>query len=179
MRTILVRLAMAIFCLTIIGVLFGKPTDIKPVPQDKAASAAYRDGLFLGKRDAVAGSKPSPLKSRWSAGSDREAFAQGYFRGYMIDGAAIAKTRWAPQSIDNQGFADGRLEGMLDRENAREFDLASKEKFRNPAGACAESENDSCTQAYRDAYATGYQHGYYQPDGKTAQRTRISLPQNV
>jgi hypothetical protein len=178
MRTILVRLAMAVFCLAIIGALFGEPTKTKPATQATASSAAYRDGLFLGERDALAGTKPSPVKSRWSTDADRQSFAQGYFHGYMIDGVAIAKARWVPQAVDNQGFADGRLEGMLDRENARKFDLSSKDKFRNPAGACSGSD-EGCAQAYRNAYATGYQHGYYQPDGKTAQRTRISLPQNV
>jgi len=178
MRTILVRLAMAVFCLAVFGALFGKPIETKPVVPDTAANAAYRDGLFLGKRDALAGTKPSPVKSRWSSDADRQAFAQGYFRGYMVDGAAIAKALWVPQAIDNQGFADGRLEGMLDRENARKFDLSSKDKFRNPVSACGGSD-ESCAQAYRDAYATGYQHGYYQADGKAAKGTRVGLPRNV
>lgn len=47
-----------------------------------ATDAAYRDGLFLGKFDAQSGRVRRVCVGRWSAETDRAAFASGYKDGY-------------------------------------------------------------------------------------------------
>lgn len=47
-----------------------------------ASKAAFRDGLFLGHRDAAQQRDRHAAIGRWSAGSDREAFRSGYDEAY-------------------------------------------------------------------------------------------------
>jgi hypothetical protein len=56
-------------------------------PQGSSAStqevsAAFRDGLYSGRRDAQRGVAPHVSTGRWSAQDDRESFAAGYQKGY-------------------------------------------------------------------------------------------------
>jgi hypothetical protein len=48
-----------------------------------ATSAAFRDGLYLGKLTAKQGGRPHISAGRWSSESDRAAFAQGYQEGFQ------------------------------------------------------------------------------------------------
>jgi hypothetical protein len=48
----------------------------------QATNAAFRDGLFLGQRDAKEGRQHQPTTSRWTAEADRRDFAAGYRLGY-------------------------------------------------------------------------------------------------
>lgn len=45
--------------------------------------AAYRDGLFLGQRDAHQGRLRHVSAGRWSASADRAMFTSGYELGYV------------------------------------------------------------------------------------------------
>jgi len=45
---------------------------------DQLLSAAYRDGLYVGKLAAQRGEQRLAPVGRWSAQSDREAFLAGY-----------------------------------------------------------------------------------------------------
>jgi hypothetical protein len=45
---------------------------------DPSLSAAYRDGLYVGKLAAQRGEQRLAPVGRWSAQSDREAFLAGY-----------------------------------------------------------------------------------------------------
>lgn len=47
-----------------------------------ATNGAYRDGLFLGSRDAQSGNVHRVCIGRWSMQTDRAAFASGYEDGY-------------------------------------------------------------------------------------------------
>jgi len=47
-----------------------------------AANAAFRDGLFLGHRDAAEQRNRHAAIGRWAASSDRDAFRTGYDEGY-------------------------------------------------------------------------------------------------
>jgi len=49
---------------------------------DRAADAAYRDGLYLGQRDARQGRERHIAVGRWSTPGDRESFKAGYEAGY-------------------------------------------------------------------------------------------------
>ena len=174
---------MAVFSLVAVIAMFGGGKANPPNSAGLAVNAAFRDGVYLGRRDAEAGSKPSPLKSRWNSEADRRAFAAGYFQGYMVEVPVKSAGRWIPQPIDNKGFEDGRQDGIADRESAQMFNLRVKERFRNPAMGCAQAGGDvqACAGRYRDAYMTGYQHGYYQIGGRmTPPRARkTNRPQNV
>jgi hypothetical protein len=45
-------------------------------------NAAYRDGLYLGKRDAEQGRSEHISSGRWAQAQDRESFASGYRQAY-------------------------------------------------------------------------------------------------
>jgi hypothetical protein len=49
---------------------------------DHAASAPFRDGLYLGKLAAQRGEPVHVATGRWSADNDRTLFAAGYEQGY-------------------------------------------------------------------------------------------------
>jgi len=60
-----------------------------PNPQESNAatqetSAAFRDGLYSGRRDAKLGVAPHVSTGRWSTQGDRESFAAGYKKGYGV-----------------------------------------------------------------------------------------------
>jgi hypothetical protein len=176
-KTLFGCFAVAILSFAALSLTGGKSV---PPTADPTMSAAFRDGVYLGQREAQSGSKPNPLKSRWNSEEDRRSFAAGYYRGYMIEGVPTAATHWVPQPIDNQGFEVGKLDGMADRENARPFDLRSKVK--SPTSACSDHgiRANSCQQ-FREAYVIGYQHGYYKVDASTAgsRHNGIDRPQYV
>jgi hypothetical protein len=51
---------------------------------------AYRDGLYLGKLDALAGREARAAVGRWGHQADRELFRAGYSEGYA---QAMAKVQ--------------------------------------------------------------------------------------
>jgi hypothetical protein len=53
-------------------------------------SAAYCDGLYLGKIDAAQGREAHVAVGRWAQPQDREAFAAAYRRAYLEKIAALA-----------------------------------------------------------------------------------------
>ncbi len=46
------------------------------------ADAAFRDGLYLGRLAAEAGSEPHVARGRWATLGDRALFSAGYQEGY-------------------------------------------------------------------------------------------------
>jgi hypothetical protein len=58
----------------------------------QASSAAFRDGLHLGKFDAASGRTRHLSVGRWSADSNRASFIAGYQAGYQgVNGLEVAK----------------------------------------------------------------------------------------
>jgi hypothetical protein len=49
-----------------------------------ATNAAYRDGLFQGRLAASQNLEPRIPMGRWSAQTDKDAFATGYHDGYAL-----------------------------------------------------------------------------------------------
>jgi hypothetical protein len=47
-----------------------------------ATNAAYRDGLYMGKRDADQGRANHAAVGRWSSTQDRAQYQTGYEQGY-------------------------------------------------------------------------------------------------
>jgi hypothetical protein len=48
----------------------------------QVGSAAFRDGLYLGKLDSEHGNTPHVAVGRWSRANDRVSFAEGYNQAY-------------------------------------------------------------------------------------------------
>jgi hypothetical protein len=48
----------------------------------QVGSAAFRDGLYLGKLDSEHGNTPHVAVGRWSRANDRVSFAEGYTQAY-------------------------------------------------------------------------------------------------
>ena len=53
-------------------------------------SAAYRDGLYLGKRDATQNRPEHTVTGRWTQLKDKELFASGYHQAYLSETARIS-----------------------------------------------------------------------------------------
>ena len=60
-------------------------------------SAAYRDGLYQGRRTATAGKKAVIVTTHWSSADDLEAFRTGYLEGY----SHVARNEAKPASVEN------------------------------------------------------------------------------
>src|SRR5216683_1844485 len=62
----------------------GQPRPFPVIEADAshAASAAYRDGLYLGRLAAAQGSPIRVASGRWATDGDRTLFAAGYRQGY-------------------------------------------------------------------------------------------------
>jgi hypothetical protein len=61
-------------------------------------SAAFRDGLYSGRRDAKRGIAPHVATGRWSTQGDRASFATGYKKGYDESIAMPAPLEPAPKA---------------------------------------------------------------------------------
>ena len=53
-------------------------------------SGAYRDGLYLGKRDATQNRPEQTATGRWTQQQDKELFATGYHQAYLSERARIS-----------------------------------------------------------------------------------------
>src|SRR5258708_28204465 len=80
---------------TVLGVLAGGSATLQAIRYNghptapvfeadtsRDASAAFRDGLYLGKLAAQQGSPIRVTSGRWATDSDRTLFAAGYRQGY-------------------------------------------------------------------------------------------------
>jgi hypothetical protein len=63
------------------------------------ASAAYCDGLYVGKLDAQQGREAHAGVGRWSEQQDKELFASGYRRAYLETVAALVQNHPASQTV--------------------------------------------------------------------------------
>jgi uncharacterized protein with FMN-binding domain len=60
-------------------------------------SAAYRDGLYQGRRTATAGKKAVIVTTHWSSAEDLDSFRAGYLEGY----SHVSRSQAKPVSADN------------------------------------------------------------------------------
>src|SRR6202050_3795236 len=77
---IALALALCVGIAAIAGSSSHNPEDSNATTQE--ASAAFRDGLYSGTRDAQRGAAPHVAAARWSTQADRVAFTAGYEKGY-------------------------------------------------------------------------------------------------
>lgn len=62
-------------------------------------SAAYRDGLYLGRRDAEQGREEHVTSGRWAQLEDKALFAAGYRQAYLVETAErLVRTKHASQA---------------------------------------------------------------------------------
>ena len=126
-------------------------------------SAAYRDGMYLGKLDVENGRKPHLTTSRWVSQTDRSAFLAGYEAAYGKVGDAYSSDGQTASTAELMGFHDGMSDGTQHRQTSKQFQVDKTENFRHAdRGFASGGENATKYQEiYRQAYANGYQRAYY------------------
>jgi hypothetical protein len=87
-------------CLTVLALFAGaaarlrtdrpSPSPVIVTDASRDASAAFRDGLYLGKLAARQGNPMRVASGRWSTSDDRALFAVGYQQGYHESVASLA-----------------------------------------------------------------------------------------
>lgn len=113
---------------------------------EEATNAAFRDGMFQGKLDIQNGRKLHLSSGRWRTDADRTSFIAGYHQALRENHPNALKKLSAAEIA---AYRDGVNDGSAHRQNSRPFQAAKTAAHANPAE--------------RQAYATGYQVGYYVP----------------
>jgi hypothetical protein len=131
-----------------------------------ALNAAFRDGIYQAKLDDQLGRKPSFSTGRWISDADRKSFLAGYEMGLESAQAAGA----LPKGAEIVGYRDGMVDGAEARRRRQPFALrtsiARAAQTRSAAGGQHGSE-------YLQAYANGYQYGYYGDERSLQSRLTI------
>jgi hypothetical protein len=142
--------------------------------------AAFRDGLFLGRRDAEQGRKPHLSTGRWSVAADRRLFVSGYLQAYgeMFGAAGDEPQAW--QVAEQRGYRDGITDGLKQRRGSKRFQASASENYARADRGHAERMGDASRykQLYREAYRTGYQQGYYGEEEKIESAKFAQLSQS-
>jgi hypothetical protein len=130
----------------------------------KQADAAYRDGAYQAKIDVERARKPHFSSGRWNSDQDRASFIAGYEQTYREMAETRSPKLVEPTAAEFTGFRDGVADGSRDRRAAQPFQVSRTDNYRK-----AEQAAD-----YRDAYANGYQEGYYASQQESADLRTIS-----
>lgn len=146
---------------------------------DRATNAAFRDGLYVGKLDAVQGKRPHLGSGRWANEADRRNYIDGYQRGFN----EVARSAGPDNQLhlaEMAGYRDGVLDGTADRNAGKRFQLSKNDNYRTATRGVAEREpeKERSRRAYRQGYANGYQQAYYGKkslDGRSAGDLSSSL----
>ncbi|MGD0426749.1 MAG: hypothetical protein ABSC10_08515 [Candidatus Acidiferrales bacterium] len=131
---------------------------------DVRMGAAFRDGLFLGRRDAESGRRRHLSSGRWSDDADRRFFVSGYLQGYREMYGQVASEEFLASMTDqHSGYRDGLADGLKDRQQSIPFRASATENYKHADRLYSADEGDSnqLQQFYRAAYCDGYQQAYY------------------
>lgn len=90
----------------------------EPVGPDDDNSAAFRDGSYLGARDANAGEVPHIALGRWSTEADRRGFIRGYKAAYEQTLIGLDRSKAMIQNV-SAAYRDGLFLGKRDAEQGR------------------------------------------------------------
>jgi hypothetical protein len=138
------------------------------------ADAAFRDGMFMGHLDANRGRKPHLACGRWRTDADRRSFVSGYAEAYgeKQSGDASGQLGYR-QVVEQRGYYDGVTDGLQQHRESMPFQAKATANYRRAGQGHSESSGDltHSEQAYREAYGTGYQQGYYGEMDKIATAT--------
>jgi hypothetical protein len=146
------------------AVVFTKgETAVRADTESLMVNAAYRDGLYQGKMDAKENQPPHLTSGRWSADADRGSYIAGYRSGYEQIGDYATGQEPASPTPAWIGFQDGLKDGKLQRAHSEQFQGSKTANYlRADRGySSSEGEPEQYQARYRDAYANGYQHGFY------------------
>jgi hypothetical protein len=126
-------------------------------------SAAFRDGMYLGKLDLENHRKPHLIASRWTDQADRTAFLAGYESAYGNVINAYGVNTAADSKAEIMGFHDGISDGLQHRQAAKQFQVIKTENYRRAdRGLTMGPVNaGNYQQNYRAAYVNGYQQAFY------------------
>lgn len=127
-------------------------------------NAAFRDGWFLARLDAVHGRNPHLTSGRWSTNEDRRLFVSGYLQAYReIRGDAGTEQLGSSQPAAQRGYRDGVSDGLQGRNESKSFLPNTTENYRKADRGYSASRGNlnEYKQAYREAYCNGYQLAYY------------------
>ena len=128
------------------------------------ADAAFRDGVFMGHLDADRGRKPLLACGRWRTDADRRSFVSGYVEAYRErqSGDTSGQLRYR-QLAEQRGYYDGLADGLQQHRESMPFQAKATTNYRRADQGYSEISGDLThyKQAYREAYGTGYQQGYY------------------
>jgi hypothetical protein len=145
-KQLLLTLTLLLITATILvtGVAAHMP-DISSSPE-QATNAAFRDGMFVGKLDIQNGRKLHLSSGRWQADADRKSFIAGYHQALRENHPDVLQKLNASEMA---AYREGVMDGNAHRQSSRPFRAAKTAPH--------------ATRAERQAYATGYQVGYYVP----------------
>ncbi len=142
----------------------GRRSGITSDLPDARMDAAFRDGLFLGRRDVAAGRAQHLVTGRWSGAADRRLFVSGYLQAYREKyGPAGAEEFGSALPVERAGYRDGRDDGFKDRLEAKPFRAGVTDNYRKAECFCPADGGDlnEFKRLYRGAYSDGYQQAYY------------------
>jgi hypothetical protein len=128
--------------------------------EQRVSSAAYRDGLYLGKLAAERGDSAHVATGRWARESDRTLFASAYHHAYS-ETAALSRNVVAGQA-DVAAYRDGLYLGKLDSERGDAAHVA--------AGRWSKASHQA-------AFGTGYSQGYKDGDSARTAQNKLRLAQ--
>jgi hypothetical protein len=134
------------------------------IPQEtkqQDESAAYRDGLYLGKMAAERGDAAHVATARWASDTDRAQFAAGYEQAF---GGAVAEKSAQSDATAAAAFRDGLYMGMLDSAHGDDPHVAVA-RWSQPA--------------HRAAFTEGYNQGYKNGDSARTTPANVRLAQVV
>jgi hypothetical protein len=133
---------------------------------DPVVDAAFRDGAFEAKIDVQNGRKAHLMSGRWGADRDRALYIAGYRQAYR----ELTKTSdkgAQPTPAERAGYRDGMVDGARHRGASQPFQALKTDNYRsaNRGYSDVNADPEKYRQYYRQAYADGYQLGFYsQPD---------------
>jgi hypothetical protein len=154
------------------------PSQIGSINND----AAFRDGMFLGRLDADRNRKPHLACGRWSTDVDRRSFVSGYVEAYREkQGSAISGQLGYRQAAEQRGYYDGVADGLQQHRESMPFQASATSHYRRADQGYSNRGGDlnHFQEAYREAYGTGYQQGYYGETDKvaTAAFSKLEAPE--
>jgi hypothetical protein len=128
----------------------------------QVSSAAFRDGLYMGKLAAERGDSAHIATARWATEADRTQFATAYQQSYN-DISARNVNRQADQA-EVAAFRDGLYLGKLDSANGDDAHMAVARWSK---------------ANHRAAFAEGYGQGYKEGDAARTAQNKMHLARVV
>jgi hypothetical protein len=136
--------------------------DLNPqATKQQNESAAFRDGLYLGKKAAERGDVAHVATARWANDTERAQFAAGYEHAF---GGAVAGGSAQSDATAVAAYRDGLYMGKLDSEKGDDPHVAVA-RWSQPV--------------HRAAFSEGYNQGYKNGESARTTPTNVRLAQVV